>query len=68
MCVPGVYKGQKMVSGPLELELWSIVSHHVGTWKQTHIVCKNKCSYPLSYLSSPVLSTTVLCSGLSNKS
>lgn len=58
-----------MVSDPLELELWSIVSHHVGTWKQIHTVCKNKCSLPLSYLSLAQGSQLLCCgSGLSNKS
>lgn len=29
MCVPGIFRGQKRVSD-LELELWMVVTHHVG--------------------------------------
>lgn len=28
--LPGVHKGQKWTSDPLELELWTLVSHHAG--------------------------------------
>ena len=30
ICVPHVHEGQKTVSGPLELELQTVVSSHVG--------------------------------------
>lgn len=30
MCMPGAYRGQKMVSGLPEAKMMAIVSHHVG--------------------------------------
>lgn len=32
-CVSGIHEGQKRVSGPLEVELWAVVSHLVGVGK-----------------------------------
>ena len=28
LCMPGARAGQKIALGPLELELWTVVSHH----------------------------------------
>lgn len=33
-CVPGDLRGPKRTSGPLELELWVVVSCHVGAGTQ----------------------------------
>lgn len=56
MCVPTACSSQKRVWDAWELELWVVVSHHVGTWNRTQVFCKsNKCSCLLSSLSSPPL-------------
>lgn len=45
ICVLGAYRGQKTVSYPLELELWTVVSHYVSTGIKTLALYKsNKCS------------------------
>lgn len=47
------HRGQKRVLDLLEPELQNVI-HYMGTENQAHIVCKgNKCSKPLSQLSSP---------------
>lgn len=54
--VPGAWGVQKRALDPLELELQVVVNHHVLTGKWTQVFCKNsQCSYPLSYLPSPIL-------------
>lgn len=37
----GVHGDQKKALDALELELETVVSHHVGTGTQTQILCKN---------------------------
>lgn len=47
-------RGQKRAFDHLELELRIVVvSHHIGAGDQTMILCKNKCSQPLSHLQLP---------------
>jgi hypothetical protein len=36
----GANRGQKRASGPLEVELKMVVSHHVGAWNQSHLSLK----------------------------
>lgn len=43
-CVSGVLGSQKRASDALEVELWMVVSHHVGTRMGTRICKSNKCS------------------------
>lgn len=51
-----VCKQVRIGPGSLELELWIVVSHHVGPGNQTQDLCKsNKCSELLSHLSGPFL-------------
>lgn len=53
MYVPSALRGQKRVLDLLELESVMVVSHPVGTGKQTRILWKNKrCESP-SHLSRP---------------
>ena len=33
ICVPGAREGEKRALDPLELELYTVVGHHVGTGK-----------------------------------
>lgn len=49
----GAHEGQKSGSDLLELELWPVLSYQVGAGDQIWVPHKNKCSYPLSLLSSP---------------
>lgn len=53
MCEPVAHRRQERASSLPELELWVIVSHHVGARNWTQVLRKNKDSYPLSRLSSP---------------
>jgi hypothetical protein len=39
--VPAVYGSQKMVPDLLDLELWMIVDHHVGTENQMLVLMKH---------------------------
>lgn len=52
-CMAGAQEGQKSGSDLLELELWLILSYQVDAGDQIWVPRKNKCSYPLSLLSSP---------------
>jgi hypothetical protein len=42
MCVPGIHRGQKRASDPLELEFQMVLSHHVVGRKQILVLCKNR--------------------------
>lgn len=43
--VPDDHAGQKRVSDNLEMELQTVVSHHMGAGNLTQVLCKNnKCS------------------------
>lgn len=54
MCVPCDHRGQKRVLDPQKLEIWMIVSCHVGTGNQIPVLCKNKkSSYTLSHFLGP---------------
>lgn len=56
VCMPDTYVGQKRALNPLKLELWVVVSPHMGARNQSQILWKTrKCFLPLSYLSSPEL-------------
>lgn len=41
MCVPAACESQKRVSNALELQLWIVVSHHVGVGNRTQVVWKS---------------------------
>lgn len=41
MCMPDILRSQKMVLDPLELELWVVVSHYVGTGNKTQVIHKS---------------------------
>lgn len=61
---PGAHRCQKQASDLLELELWLVVSHHVGSGTLTQILCKsNKCYAPLIHLSalSPLPTFSCFC-------
>lgn len=51
--------GQKRASDPQELELLMIVNHHVGARSQTLVLCKKKCPWLLSYVSSLTLKVLI---------
>lgn len=52
-----VPKESRRVPGPLELESWMAMNHHVSAENQTLVFCKSsKRSYTVSHLSSPSLS------------
>jgi hypothetical protein len=42
--MPGAFRGWNTVSDPLELELQTVVNHHVSTRNETEVLCKSKCS------------------------
>lgn len=42
VCIPGTLRGLKRAPHPLELELRTIVSYHVGARNQILTLCKNK--------------------------
>lgn len=48
VCMLSVQGGQKTVYDPLELTLWIVASHHMGTGNQTLDVSKSKCSQILN--------------------
>jgi hypothetical protein len=50
-----------------QISLQVVVSHHVvaGIWTQD-LRKNSQCSYPLSHLTSPLISTSKLCSGTSS--
>lgn len=53
-CVPGIQGSKKRSLGPLELDLWMIVSHHVDVGNQTQVILKiNKYSQPPKHFCSP---------------
>lgn len=53
-CIPGSHGSKKSVSHPWGLEIYTVLSSHIGTGNGSCLLCKsNKCSYPLSHLSSP---------------
>lgn len=56
--VLGAHRGQKRALGPLELELWPVMNHHVDAGKGAQVFRKkSKCSQILSHLSRPLFST-----------
>jgi hypothetical protein len=43
-CMPDTQRGQMKISMPLELELWIVVSYHVGVKKETKVLSQSsKC-------------------------
>lgn len=44
-CVPGIQGSKKRALGPLELDLWMIVSHHVDAGNQTQVIRKINISH-----------------------
>lgn len=43
--MPGTHRDQKKVLDAPDLELWIVVSHHVGSGNNNMVCCKsNKCS------------------------
>lgn len=59
LCVPSTSRGQRRTLDLIELELWIVVSHCVGTGNQDWILCKGiKCSQPLGHL--PILKKFLL--------
>lgn len=49
----GTHVGQQRESSPLELELWMVISHHLGPGNCPQVLCKsNKYCKSASYLSS----------------
>lgn len=54
MCVLGALRGQKEVLGALGLSGRELLRYHIGTRKQTRVLCKIKgCWEELSHLSDP---------------
>jgi hypothetical protein len=48
------HRGHKKALNPLDMELWSVVSHYVGVRNQTLVLCKSsKYPYLLSQAFSP---------------
>lgn len=43
-CVPGALEIQKRMLDSLKLELWTVVSYHMGPGNHTWVLCKAKCS------------------------
>lgn len=44
----------KRALDPQELQLWAVVSHHIGAWNKTWVIYKsNKGSQPVLYLFRP---------------
>jgi hypothetical protein len=53
-CIYSAHGDQKRELDPLELEIQTIVSYHVGAGNQIQVLSKNsQCSKLLSHLSSP---------------
>lgn len=53
-CVPDDCGGQKKVLNSIELDLSTVISHHVGAWNSAWVFCKTRqCPQPLSCLSFP---------------
>lgn len=50
-CVPCAHRSQKAYN-TLQLEFQMVVNYLVDAGNQTQVFCKNKCSSPLSHLSS----------------
>lgn len=51
-CMQCLWK-QKRASDPFDFQLQVVGSSHVGAGSQTQVLCKNKCSQVLTYISSP---------------
>lgn len=41
ICAQHTYRGQRRVLGPLKLEFYMAVSHHVGAENQIRVLCEN---------------------------